>query len=183
MPAAPPRSFLYLLSLGAVLLALALAVRSGIFEVRTADEPVNSAMRAALARERPELSTQDSLQIDRLYPTASVSGSGLRYLIRAPGTGRATPRAGETVAVHYSGRLLDGTAIDSSYQGGANLTFRAGAGQVIKGWDEAILAMKKGEKRTIIVPFWLAYGPEGRPPAIPPNATLVFDVELLDFKP
>jgi len=56
-------------------------------------------------------------------------------------------------------------------------------GQVIKGWDEAILDMKKGEKRTLIVPFWLAYGTEGHPPAIPPSATLVFDVELLDFRP
>lgn len=181
MAATPLRSFFYLLLLGVVLLTLALVVRSGIFEVKTADEPINSAMRAALAQERSELSTRDSLLIDRLYPTAAKEKSGLRYLVRAPGVGRATPRTGDTVTVHYAGRLLDGTAIDSSYQGGADLRFRAGVGQVIKGWDEAILSMRKGEKRTLIVPPWLAYGSAGRPPAVPPDATLVFDVELRDF--
>lgn len=183
MAVTPLRSFFYLLLLGVVLLTLALVVRSGIFEVRTADEPINSSMRAALAEGRPELSTQDSLSIDRLYPTAAKEKSGLRYLVHAPGAGRATPRVGDTVTVHYAGRLLDGTAIDSSYQGGADLSFQVGVGQVIQGWDEAILSMKRGEKRTLIIPPWLAYGTTGRPPAIPPNATLVFDVELRDFKP
>ena len=180
--AAPLRSFFYLLLLGVALLTLAIVVRSGIFELKTRDEPINSAMRSAMAEERPQLSTRDSLEIDRLYPTAQKTQSGLRYLVRDPGTGTATPRPGDMVTVHYAGRLLDGTAIDSSYQGGAPLSFRIGEGHVIAGWEEAIRTMRKGEKRTLIVPYWLGYGTAGRPPAVPPASTLVFEVELLDFR-
>ncbi len=182
MATPPPRSFLVLVLLGAALLTLALVVRSGMFEVRNSDEPINAAMRASLAQDRPELSTEDSLQVSKLYPTASVSRSGLRYLVRLPGTGDRRPRSGDMVMVRYTGRLLDGTPIDSSYQGGASLTFRVGEGRVIPGWDEAIQGMKRGEKRTLIVPYWLGYGVQGHPPAIPPKATLVFDVELVDFR-
>ena len=177
-----PRSLFIILLLGVALLTLALVVRSGWFEVRNNDEPINTAMRASLAQERPELTTNDSLTIDRLYPTALKKRSGLRVVVRAPGAGAATPKAGDQVTVHYAGRLLDGTAIDSSYKGGVPFTFQVGTGQVIKGWDEAIMTMKKGEKRTLIIPYWLGYGAAGRPPTIPPKATLVFEVELLDFK-
>ncbi len=180
--ASPLRSFFYLLLLGVVLLTLAIVVRSGILELKTHDEPINSAMRSAMAEVRPELSTQDSLEIDRRYPTAHRTDSGLRYVVRNPGTGTATPRMGDLVTVHYAGSLLDGTAIDSSYQGGAPLTFRIGEGHVIAGWEEAIRTMKKAERRTLIIPYWLAYGASGRPPTIPPSATLVFEVELLDFR-
>jgi FKBP-type peptidyl-prolyl cis-trans isomerase len=178
----PLRSFFYLLLLGVVLLTLAIVVRSGILEMKTHDEPINSAMRSAMAEERPQLSTEDSLEIDRLYPTAHRTESGLLYLVRDPGAGTATPRPGDMVTVHYAGRLLNGTAIDSSYQGGAPLTFRIGEGHVIAGWEEAIHTMKKGEKRTLIIPYWLGYGTSGRPPTIPPASTLVFEVELLDFQ-
>ena len=78
--------------------------------------------------------------------------------------------------------LLDGTLLESSTKNGAPLTFRVGMSRVIKGWDEALLAMKKGERRTLIVPHWLGYGVVGNPPKIPPYATLVFDVELVDFR-
>lgn len=176
------RSFFILFLLGVVLLTIALVVRSGWFEVHNNDEPINAAMRAAMAQERPELTTDDALTIDRLYGTAHTLKSGLKYVVRAPGTGTATPKVGDAVTVHYAGRLLDGTQIDSSYVGGIPLTFRVGTGQVIKGWDEAILAMKKGEKRTLIIPYWLGYGVTGRPPTVPGRATLVFEVELLDFK-
>ena len=182
MPNAPVRSFFYLLLLGVLLLTLALVVRSGIFEVKTHDEPINSAMRAAMAQEQPELTTQDSLEIERRYPTAHVLKSGLRYLVRVPAADAPSPKVGDTVTVHYAGRLLDGTEIDSSYQGGVPFSFRVGTGDVIKGWDEAFLLMRKGEKCTLIIPPWLAYGDKGRPPTVPPNATLVFEVELLDFK-
>lgn len=84
--------------------------------------------------------------------------------------------------VHYEGRLLDGTVFDSSYKRGSPFTFRLGLGSVIAGWDEAFLSMTKGEKRTLIVPHWLAYGEKGRPPKIPPNATLIFEVELIDWR-
>jgi FKBP-type peptidyl-prolyl cis-trans isomerase len=71
---------------------------------------------------------------------------------------------------------------DSSYKRGEPIAFRVGTGQVIKGWDQALLQMRKGEKRTLIIPCWLAYGEKGRPPTIPAKATLIFDVELVDLK-
>jgi FKBP-type peptidyl-prolyl cis-trans isomerase len=108
--------------------------------------------------------------------------SGLLYVVRDPGTGNATPREGQEVIVHYDGRLLDGTRIDSSYERGAPYTFRLGTGAVIQGWDDALLTMKKGEKRTLIIPYWLGYGISGRAPKIPPRTTLIFEVELLDFR-
>jgi FKBP-type peptidyl-prolyl cis-trans isomerase len=181
MPQPPLRSFIYLIFLGVSLLTLALVVRSGVFEVKTHDEPINAAMRAALAEENPELSTADSLLVEQRYPTAHVLDSGLRYVVRSPGSGD-TPRPGQWITAHYTGWLLDGTMFDSSYKRGEPIAFRVGTGQVIKGWDQALLQMRKGEKRTLIIPYWLAYGEKGRPPTIPAKATLIFDVELVDLK-
>jgi FKBP-type peptidyl-prolyl cis-trans isomerase len=114
------------------------------------------------------------------YGTAHLTPSGLRYLRRAPGTG-APPKLGAELTVHYDGYLLDGTKFDSSRDRGAPYKFRVGTGSVIKGWDEAFGGMLKGEKRTLIIPYWLAYGEAGRG-VIPSRATLVFEVELLDIK-
>jgi FKBP-type peptidyl-prolyl cis-trans isomerase len=176
------KSWFYLLVLGFGLFTLAVVVRSGLVALKNPGEPINSAMRAALAQERPEISTEDEMAIDRLYPTAHQVSSGLRYIVRAHGPVDRVPRIMDEVAVRYTGQLLDGTVFDSSdrHPGGV-LTFRVGMGDVIKGWDEALLEMRKGEKRTLIIPFWLGYGVEGKPPTIPPKATLVFDVELVDF--
>jgi FKBP-type peptidyl-prolyl cis-trans isomerase len=177
----PMKSFIYLVLLGLALLTLALVVRSGIFARKNPGEPINAAMRAALAETAPQFSTEDSLEISRKYPTAYSTPSGLMYIDRDPGTGTAKPRIGDTVVVNYDGRLLDGTPFDSSFKAGHPFTTQVGLGRVIKGWDEALLTMKKGEKRTLIIPYWLGYGEPGRSPFIPPRATLVFDVELLDF--
>ena len=84
------------------------------------------------------------------------------------------------VEAHYTGRLLDGTKFDSSVDRGQRFLFVVGTGRVIKGWDEAFLSMKKGEKRILIIPPDLAYGDKGMG-TIPPNATLIFEVELFDF--
>jgi FKBP-type peptidyl-prolyl cis-trans isomerase len=176
------RSFFYLALLGIALLTIALVVRSGILARQSPGRPINSAMRQALAVEAPQLSTQDAMLIAQKYANARVSQTGLRWVERAPGTGDGTPRIGGQVMAHYDGRLLDGSPFDSSYQQGEPLTFRVGIGAVIPGWDEAFLTMKKGEKRTLIIPHWLAYGAKGRPPKIPPEATLVFEVELIDFR-
>jgi FKBP-type peptidyl-prolyl cis-trans isomerase len=176
----PFRSLVAPVLFGAALLVLAFAVRFGWFASKNPGEPINSAMRAALSRERPELSTSDSMLIDKLYPTATVTASGLRFVVRAPGSG-PSPRAGDEVTADYAGRFLDGTTFDSSYKRGVPFTFRVGMGQVIKGWDEAFLTMKRGEKRTLIIPYWLAYGVKGQPPSIPPKQTLVFEVQLWDF--
>ena len=83
---------------------------------------------------------------------------------------------------NYAGRLLDGTQFDSSYARGVPFSFQVGTGNVIKGWDEAFLSMKKGEKRTLIIPYWLGYGDQGAGNLIPLGSTLLFEVELLSFK-
>ena len=175
------RNTLYLFLLGVILLTIALVVRSGMLARKNPGRPINSAMREALAEEAPQWSEADAAVIRQKYATAHRLRSGLMYVERNPGTGTA-PTVGQEVIVNYDGRLLDGTRFDSSYQSGVPYTFRLGTGAVIPGWDEAFLTMKKGEHRTLIIPYWLAYGVEGRPPTIPPRATLIFDVELIDFR-
>ncbi|MBS0631543.1 MAG: FKBP-type peptidyl-prolyl cis-trans isomerase [Verrucomicrobia bacterium] len=176
------RNFLYLLLLGVILGTIAIVVRSGLLARKNPGVPINSTMRQSLAEETPELSESDATLIRSRYANAHRLRSGLLYVERAPGTGNEVAREGHEIVVHYDGRLLDGTPFDSSYKSGVPLTFRIGAGQVIKGWDEGFLGMKRGEKRTLVIPYWLAYGVRGNPPSIPPQATLVFDVEVLDVR-
>ncbi|WP_317932496.1 FKBP-type peptidyl-prolyl cis-trans isomerase [Halioxenophilus sp. WMMB6] len=103
--------------------------------------------------------------------------SGLQYKVLTAGTG-PKPEPTATVTVHYRGTLLDGTEFDSSYGRGSPATF--GVNQVIKGWQEALQLMPEGSKWELYIPSQLAYGPGGSPPVIGPNATLVFEVELID---
>lgn len=107
--------------------------------------------------------------------------SGLKYVDQVVGTG-PSPSPGKQVTVHYTGTLENGTKFDSSVDRGQPFTFTIGIGQVIKGWDEGVMSMKVGGKRKLIIPANLGYGAAGSPPTIPPNATLLFDVELLDVK-
>jgi FKBP-type peptidyl-prolyl cis-trans isomerase len=176
------RSFFYILLLGVLLATIALVVRSGMLARKNPGRPINSAMREALNAEAPQYSEQDAMLLAQTYGTAHKLPSGLRYVVRNPGVGEATPHVGDEVICNYAGRLLDGTEFDSSYRRGAPFTFRLGAGMVIKGWDEAFLTMHKGEKRTLVIPYWLGYGEKGSPPKIPPKATLVFEVELIDWR-
>ena len=108
--------------------------------------------------------------------------SGLRYLEHIPGQGDEKTKAGNMVIVHYSGFLADGTKFDSSHDRARPFNFTLGENRVIKGWEEGLLNMKKGAKRTLIIPPELGYGERGAGGVIPPNATLVFEVELIDFK-
>jgi hypothetical protein len=106
--------------------------------------------------------------------------SGLKYTDLVVGTG-PSPRRGQTAVVHYTGTLTDGTKFDSSRDKGQPYSFVLGTGSVIQGWDEGIATMKVGGRRKLVVPPALGYGARGKG-TIPPNATLVFDVELLDVK-
>ena len=113
--------------------------------------------------------------------TEITTASGLKYTDQVIGTG-ATPQKGQTVTVHFTGTLENGTKFDSSVDRGKPADFKIGVGSVIKGWDEGLMTMKVGGKRHFIIPSKLGYGPQGRPPNIPGNATLIFDVELLGVK-
>ena len=106
---------------------------------------------------------------------------GLKYTDDQIGTG-AEAVAGKTVSVHYTGWLLDGTKFDSSKDRGQAFSFPLGGGRVIKGWDEGVAGMKVGGKRTLIIPPSLGYGASGAGGVIPPNATLKFEVELLEVR-
>jgi FKBP-type peptidyl-prolyl cis-trans isomerase len=112
---------------------------------------------------------------------AVTTPSGLKYVELKEGTG-ATPQTGQKVVVHYTGTLEDGTKFDSSRDRNRPFDFNIGRGQVIKGWDEGLSTMKVGGRRQLIIPPELGYGSRGAGGVIPPNATLIFDVELLDVK-
>jgi peptidyl-prolyl cis-trans isomerase A (cyclophilin A) len=115
------------------------------------------------------------------YPAAKKTASGLYYIIETPGAG-AQAVAGKTVSVHYTGLLTDGTKFDSSYDRKQPITFTLGKGQVIPGWDEGIALLKVGSKAKLIIPSELGYGANGAGGVIPPNATLIFETELVDVK-
>jgi len=143
------------------------------------DALLNSREERQREKELAAMEEQQSL-IDKEYPDAVSTPSGLKYVVVEEGNGGESPSKGTMVTAHYTGKLLNGTKFDSSYDRGEPITFPVGEGRVIKGWDEAFLSMTKGEKRVLIIPPQLGYGPAGRGP-IPPNATMIFDVELVDF--
>ena len=110
-----------------------------------------------------------------------TTDSGLKYAILKETDGEK-PKSGQTVVVHYSGWLPDGKNFDSSYKRNEPFQFVLGAHQVIPGWDEGIALLQKGEKAQLVIPPELGYGQRGIPGVIPPNSTLIFDVELVDIK-
>ena len=110
-----------------------------------------------------------------------TTASGLKYIEIAEGSGE-TPTKGQTVSVHYTGTLENGKKFDSSRDRNSAFEFQIGEGQVIKGWDEGLSTMKVGGRRKLIIPADLGYGARGAGGVIPPNATLIFDVELLKIK-
>lgn len=120
-------------------------------------------------------------ELEELTAGMNRTDSGLYYKITREGSGDH-PAKGKNVSVHYRGMLLDGTVFDSSYQRNEPIAFPLGLGQVIKGWDEGIAILKKGSSAKFLIPSQLAYGSRGAGGVIPPNASLIFEVELVDFR-
>jgi len=139
---------------------------------------VEEAAKKAMDRRRKEIEAVEK-ELENRWPNAVKTETGLRYVVLKEGEGTKTPQMGQDVTVHYTGSLLDGRIFDSSVRRGEPATFEIG--QVIEGWNQALVTMKKGEKRTLIIPPELGYGVHGYPGVIPPNSYLVFDVELLEF--
>ncbi|HQY06033.1 MAG TPA: FKBP-type peptidyl-prolyl cis-trans isomerase [Lacunisphaera sp.] len=137
---------------------------------------------APLHAQREKLPMEDLEIVEQKWPDAKRTYTGLRYLILKPGdAASATPQKGNEVSVLYKGMLLDGTVFDQSPDANSPLKMRLGRGGLIEGWEEALQKMHKGEKWLLIVPPEMAYGARGRPPSIKRNATLVFEMELVDF--
>ena len=120
-------------------------------------------------------------ELDKIAAGFEETPSGLRYQILQKGSGSKAEK-GQTVSVHYKGQLLDGTVFDSSYKRNQPLEFPVGIGQVIPGWDEGICLLNVGDKARLVIPSDLGYGSRGAGGVIPPDATLIFDVELMDAK-
>jgi FKBP-type peptidyl-prolyl cis-trans isomerase len=138
---------------------------------------------APLAPAREKIPPEDLEIVEKKWPETKRTYTGLRYIVVAPGDANGPmPRSGDMVSVHYKGMLLDGTVFDSSF-GKEPLKTRVDRDGLIEGWEEALQKMHKGEKWLLIVPPELAYGARGKPPTIKRYATLVFEMELLDFGP
>ena len=128
-----------------------------------------------------EAKAKAEAEMEKLAAGFSKTDSGLRYQVLQEGTGDKAEK-GKTVSVHYKGQLSDGTVFDSSYKRNQPIDFALGVGQVIPGWDEGIQLLKVGDKARFVIPSDLAYGSAGAGGVIPPDATLIFDVELMDAK-
>ncbi len=134
-----------------------------------------------LRAQREKFPEEDLEFIEKNWPDAQKDNMGIRYIIEKPGHG-PLPVPGNLVAVLYRGQLLDGTVFDESLDRNRPFTFRVGRELVIQGWDFVIQQMRMGEKRIVIIPAELGYGTRGSAPRIPRNATLVFEMELIDIK-
>ena len=171
------RQFGILLILALVLAFIAWQARTGVFRRDHPGEPASKHMRAAMEN---QLSEADANILREQYQTAHVNPSGLRYIVRAQGEGR-TPAINNEVAVHYDAYLLDGTKFDSTRDRGEPFIFKISNGKALKGLDEAVAAMKRGEHRTLLIPWWLAYGEQGQG-LVPPRATVRLEVELIGIR-
>jgi len=136
-----------------------------------------------LHAQREKLPMEDVEYVEKKWPDAKRTFTGLRYIILKPGEADGPmPVKGMEVSVLYKGMLLDGTVFDESPDADHPLLSRLGRSQLIEGWEQALQKMHKGEKWLLIVPPEMAYGARGKPPTIKRNATLVFEMELVDFK-
>jgi FKBP-type peptidyl-prolyl cis-trans isomerase len=169
------------------LLWLGAAVAAGVAGGCAKSEPTTEPKAQVSAPKPPPAATDEVWTSEQLvfvqekFGPMDTTPSGLRYKILQPGTGEARPSRANLTSVYYRGTFLDGRTFDERLKG-APFRFRVGVGHVIKGWDEAVIDMRKGEKRLVVVPYWLGYGVAGKIPYILPRATLVFEIELLDWE-
>lgn len=132
--------------------------------------------------QRERLPPEDLEIVEQRWPDAQKTSTGIRYVVLQEGDkSGATPKPGQRVAVLYKGMLLDGTVFDAATDPGKAFRPRVQRGELIAGWDQILQRMSKGAKWLVIVPYELGYGSRGNPPKIPRRATLVFEMELLDF--
>jgi FKBP-type peptidyl-prolyl cis-trans isomerase len=141
--------------------AVAVATTTAASASASAAPPASAAPTASAAAPAPDANA-------KLVSTDLALGKG------------AEAKTGSKVSVHYVGTLADGKEFDSSRKRGKPFVFTLGQGSVIRGWDQGVVGMKVGGKRKLVIPSALAYGPQGRPPIIPPNATLTFEIELVE---
>ena len=134
----------------------------------------------ALHAQREKLPPSDLEIVEKTWPTAKKTATGIRYIIQKEGAGD-TPKPGDKVNVLYEGRLLNGKVFDEAKNPAQPFTFRVRRDMVIEGWDQVLQLMKVGEKRLVIIPPELGYGTRGQPPKIGRNQTLVFEMELISF--
>jgi FKBP-type peptidyl-prolyl cis-trans isomerase len=134
----------------------------------------------AMHAQREKLPPEDLEYVEKTWPEAKKTTTGIRYIIMKEGTG-GMPKPGDKVNVLYVGRLLNGKIFDEATDPKQPFTFRVRREAVIEGWDQILQLMKLGEKRLVIIPPELAYGTRGQPPKIGRNQTLVFEMELLSF--
>lgn len=135
----------------------------------------------SLLAQREKLSPEDLELVQKKWPEAKKTGTGLRYVIVKQGEGDLA-KPGDLVSVLYRGSLLDGKIFDEAQDPAMPFTFRLGRNQVIQGWDQGLQLLKKGGKMLLIVPSELAYGSRGNGPEIPRNAALMFEIDLVDLK-
>ena len=138
-------------------------------------------LKGARLKRAAALRAESEAKMEKLAAGFEKTESGLRYQFIQKGEGKQA-EAGKTVSVHYEGSLENGKVFDSSYPRKKPIEFRLGQGQVIEGWDEGIALLRVGDKARFVIPSDLGYGPAGAGGVIPPNATLIFDVELMDVK-
>ena len=137
---------------------------------------------APAARAQREKLPPDDLEfVQKNFPEAKKTNTGIRYIVLREGTG-PMPKPGDKVAVHYVLKLLNGKQLDQNDDPKNPFVFRIRRDQVIEGWDQVLQQMKVGEKRMVIIPAELAYGTRGQPPKIPRSATLIFDIDLLEIR-
>ena len=139
------------------------------------------ALPVVVQAQREKLPPEDLEIVEKRWPEAVRTSTGLRTVLVKEGSGDLVQR-GDLVSVLYKGELLDGKVFDQTVDATKPFTFRVGRGQVIDGWEHGLQLMRPGEKRILIVPFELGYGTRGDPPKIPRRATLVFEVEVVEVK-